>query len=245
MLDVAGLTVNIATGDFDGNGDPDIAVSQFGPNQLTIFFNTGGNLSAAVDFPLGTLRPTKMGVANIDSQSGDDIVILGEANDAVTLGTLRPNATSTSTPITLAPENSEQIYTFVATGSVNQDGIYDVAFLAEKRLDQQGSDIFPEFAVLKNDGTGTFVPYYSEVVGVDATTLALEDLSVDGYADVVIGKYFWKHSYTADTYAEGRVTLATNVNPKKVLFTNLNLDDAKELVIAESLKFLVLTPSCP
>ena len=80
---------------------------------------------------------------------------------------------------------------------------------------------------------------------------ALETMRMPGakrferYADVVIGKYFWKHSYTADTYAEGRVTLATNVNPKKVLFTNLNLDDAKELVIAESLKFLVLTPSCP
>ncbi len=244
VLDVPGQVIDIIAADLDGNGDVDLAVLQGGPDAITVFFNTGGNLSAPVNFPL-TARAIAFESADFDDAVGEDIVVLGQTNDAFLIGTIRPNASSTSTPIALAPENAEQKYTLMTAGSVNQDGIYDLAFLAKKTTDQGGSDIFPEFVVLKNDGAGAFTKYYSEVIGVDATTLALEDLSVDGYADVIVGSYFWKHSYTEDTYAGGRISITTNVNPIHVEFANLNGDEAKELIVAERLKFLVLTPSCP
>lgn len=244
VLDVPGQVLDLIAADLDGNGDVDLAVLQFGPNAITVFFNTGGNLSAPVNFPLAA-RPIAFEHGDFDEAVGEDIVVLGQANDAFLLGTIRPNASNTNAAITLAPENAAQKYGLLAAGSVKQDGITDLAFLAKKTTDMGGSDIFPEFVVLKNDGAGAFTKYYSEVIGVDATTLALEDLSVDGFADVVVGAYFWKHSYTADSYEGGRISLATNVTPIQIEFANLNGDDAKELIIAERLKFLVLTPSCP
>lgn len=243
VFDVPGSTVDLLAADFDGNGDVDLAVLQYAPNVITLFFNQGGNLSAGVDINLDS-RGIAFAAADLDANPGVDLLVLDE-NNGVNLVTEINAGGANTTAVPVPLENPAQRFNFIATGSVNQDGVFDFSLLAPKRLDMNGSDIFPEFVVMKNDGAGAFTKYYSEVIGVDATMIAMEDLSVDGFADIIVGSYFWKHSYEEASYAEGRIQLAASVVPTRIAFTNLNLDDAKELIVAERLRTVVLTASCP
>lgn len=243
VLDVPGSTVDLIAADFDANGDTDLAVLQYAPNVITVFFNQGGNLSAGVDIELGS-RGIAFAAADLDTNPGVDLLVLGETNGVALISQINAGGSDTQ-PITVPVENAEQRFTFITTGSVNQDGVFDFSLLAPKRLDMNGSDIFPEFVVMKNDGNGAFSKYYAEVIGVDATMIAMEDLSVDGFADIVVGSYFWKHSYEEASYSGGRIQLAAAVVPTRIEFANLNNDDAKELIVAERLRTLVLTASCP
>lgn len=74
-LQSEGLTV----GDFDGDGDQDIATaaSNNGLNFASVFTNTGGTFSGPVNFPVGGLDPADLDAGDFD---GDGTVDLVSAN---------------------------------------------------------------------------------------------------------------------------------------------------------------------
>jgi len=70
------------------------------------------------------------------------------------------------------------------------------------------------------------------------------DVDFNGFADIVIGRYFWKHSDSAATYADGRVRIKTQVLPFEFIHSNINTKSAKELIAVEEKKIIVLEASC-
>jgi hypothetical protein len=83
-------------------------------------------------------------------------------------------------------------------------------------------------------------------VGIDATALLFADISFTGTADVVVGGYFWQHSYTEDTYAGGRIQIAASVaQPQHLAFASVDRNLAGELIGLERERAFALTASCP
>ena len=134
---------------------------------------------------------------------------------------------------------TDGIFTKLASGSIQQNGVSDLSFVSP----QQDNLLSAEIVVHENKGA-TFTEYYTEILGVDATTIAMIDVDFNGFADIVIGRYFWKHSDTAATYADGRVRIKTQVLPFDVLHNNVNEKSAAELIAIEAKKIIVLEASC-
>lgn len=234
----------ILVGDFDADGFEDIATlfdSGFG-----VFFNDGQGgledfraLEASLDEGLAV---HDMVVGDFDDNPGTDVVILQGENNAVLLTQFTTDGAPVGTTFSI-PTERDQEYTLLAEGSINQNGTLDLALLAPSRND--GNTIPAEFRVMANDGAGTFSDYYGEVLGIQPSTILFADVGFNGFADVVLGGYFFKHSDTEATYAGGRTQIEYPMRPIRLLFANVNDDRAGELIAVEELKLTVLTPTCP
>ena len=243
-----GSPVDVEVGDLDADGDVDVVAATIAPSQVVAFFNDGtGALSDAVALtPVGFEGATMLGVtvAEFDAEPGADVAALATGNTAVVYTAIGADGAATTQTLSLQAEGVQE-FQLIDAGSIRQNGTMDLAFLAPKLTDANtGSDVPAEFAVYANDGAGAFDFYDGEVLGVDATGLLFEDISFDGYADVVVGPYFWHHSYTADGYADGRVRLAHDVLPIARVHANVNENSGAELIAAEPLELVVLTPLC-
>lgn len=202
----------------------------------------GLSVGNPVSLPEGT---TALGMVSSDF-NGDgelDLIVLLEGNQLFTI--LSDGQSIEIDTIDLEPVSSDQEFTQFAMGSIEQNGIMDLALLAPLTLDDSGSDIAGEFLVLSNDGDGNFAVYHSEVLGVSPSMILFEDISFDGYADVFVGPVFYHHNYEEPGYSGGRVSLASSSRPHTAAFVNVNENIAPELILAEDLRLSVYTASCP
>jgi hypothetical protein len=242
---VGGTPQKILVGDFDADGNQDIA--NLLDSSVGILFNDGnggfGELQTldvgAID---GSLAFLDMVVGDFDMEPGTDIVLLQGGNNAVVLTGIAQGSNPVGTAFTI-PTEGDQEFTLLAEGSINQNGTFDLAFLAPTRQEQ--IQIPAEIRVMANDGSGAFSDYYGEVLGIQPTTILFDDVAFNGYADVVLGTYFFRHSDDEPTYAGGRVRIEHPMLPIRLLFTNVNEDLAKEMVAVGELELTVLTPACP
>lgn len=237
--------IKLRTADFQGDGDTDIwMLSALG--KVTIFINDGdGDFSESVDVDLPALSAVQLydfEVAQLDDDGNPDLAVLGEDNVVQVVTGIGDSGSGDASDFTVS-FTGEQLARRIAAGSIDQNDVWDLAFMGP-RIDPMGASVNPEISVYKNSGTGTFSPYYNEVLGVDPTTLLFADISFNGHADVFIGPYFWKHSESAMTYENGRVRIAEQLQPIEAMFTNVNDDFGGELIAVEPLRVVVLTPSC-
>ena len=243
-----GAPKDIEAGDIDADGNTDLIVRT--TNGIELLINNGnGGFNDAQFVTISTLQgavTVDFAVAEIDGNPGVDVLLLGEGNKLALLHNIGTNGSADEEAITVATNDAEQQFSYVAIGSINQNNVVDIALLAEKRLDSNMSDLPAEFLILEHDGNLGFSEYASQVLGIEPTTLLFDDISFDGYADVVVGECFFKHSYEAgETYPASGIRMASRIQPHKILFANVNDDDARELFAAEELSLKVFVPSCP
>ncbi len=239
------ITIRVA--DFQDDGDPDLYVLAAGPNRVTIFINDGeGEFDQSVDVTLPDLAGVTLhdfDVAQFDGAGNPDIVALGDDNLVQVVTDIGDDGSGSADTFTVSfTGTQDQAARRVVAGSIEQNDVWDLAFTAPRT--PMPDSLNPEFAVFSNDGTGQFSPYYSEVLGTDPTTLLFEDISFNGYGDIYLGPYFYKHSETGMTYENGRVRLGEQTQPTQAMFTNVNENFGGELIAAEPLRIVVLTPSC-
>jgi hypothetical protein len=226
------------------------------------------DLSAA-----GGLDVLDIGVGNLDDSPGQDIVLLDQItvtaspmdienrnleNRLVVATGIDSSGSATVETTDVTPSEEISVFGFIAVGSIEQNSIDDVAVFARRvdELDDAGGVIqefeFPEVVVLKNDGSASFTEYYRETLGQKPTNpdqeqiaFQLEDISFDGYADLVMGHIFRRHSYTMDTYNSQAFQLEyTPLRPIGIARGNTDDDLAPELMVAEQQSVVVLTATC-
>ncbi|MBF9239809.1 VCBS repeat-containing protein [Hymenobacter sp. BT683] len=122
QMAVTGTPQSLAVGDFDGDGDLDVATASKAGNQVSISLNDGvGNFGNPVNVPT-VGEPTGLAVGDLDADGDLDLVVANSL--ANTAGLLLNNGTAAFTPgAPVAVQGSPQ---GVALADVDGDGDLDV-----------------------------------------------------------------------------------------------------------------------
>jgi outer membrane protein assembly factor BamB len=171
------IAVSIAAGDLNGDGKPDLVVSDENYD-VEVLINTGdGTFQAAAPYavfanPCCVTEPLGVALADVNGDGKLDVAAanFGASNVSVLLGngdgTLQPQIPLSTNR---SPEN-------VRFGDVNGDGKLDLVV-----SDSQS----PDLSVLLGNGDGTFQSQLFFAVHGNTSAMAVGDVNGDGKADIV------------------------------------------------------------
>ena len=234
----------VTTGDVNLDGKPDLAVTDFQANAVSLLVNTTSpgspvpSFDAKQDFATGN-SPLFIAVQDLN---GDGKVDLAVANlDSSSVSVLLNNIELSAAPPAFAPKqdfDTDFNPRAVAVGDVNGDGKPDVV------VSIVGANVV---SVLLNTtapgATATsFAPRQNFPTGTDPVAITLADLNSDGKLDIAVTNINSNSiSVFLNTTAPGAATpsfsakqdFATSDNPLSITATDLNGDGKLDLVVAD------------
>jgi hypothetical protein len=178
-----GIGAVAVVADVNGDGKPDIVVTNPGPNTVGVLLGNGdGTFQPAVTYGSGGPVSSSLAVADLTGDGKQDIVVPnwwgggGWGNYDGAVDVLMGNGDGTFQP-PVSYDAGGWLSIAVAVADVNGDGKPDIAV-----ANFQGSSV----TVLLNNGDGTFRPAVSYPTGVGATAVAIGDVNGDGKPDLVV-----------------------------------------------------------
>jgi hypothetical protein len=157
---------SVAVGDFNGDGMPDLAVTNFNDNTVSILIGNGdGSFQSPVDYPVGT-NPIWVAVADFNKDGKLDLAVANNADINGVSILLGNGDGSFQTAIGYSVGSAYS----VAVADFNDDGILDLAV----------GD-----GVLLGNGDGTF-RMGPKNPSIDGFALAVGDFNGDGRADLAV-----------------------------------------------------------
>jgi VCBS repeat protein/FG-GAP repeat protein len=191
---------SMAVGDFNGDGQPDVAVVNSGANGVNVILNKGGCPAVVDTIPATGAGPSSIAAADFNGDGKVDLAVANSGSNNVTilLGNGDGTFTAAASPATgMAPSS-------LAVGDFNGDGIPD---LAAANAGSSG------VTILLGNGDGTFNAAISPAADTGSTSLVLADFNGDGKEDLVVANS--PDSSATALLAEAALTIATvnNVSP--------------------------------
>jgi hypothetical protein len=167
------LPTSVAVGDFRGNGNLDLAVTD-GPGVGVLLGNGDGTLGAETRFATGS-SPHSVAVGDFDGDNTPDLVTVNGKSVSVllgkgdgTFGTAANYNTGGGAPVS------------VAVADINRDGNLDIVAAGGSTVPGPGYA-----SVLLGNGNGTFQASQNFAAGNEPLALAVGDFNRDGWPDVV------------------------------------------------------------
>ena len=171
---------SVVLGDFNGDRRPDIAVTNFLSNSVSVLLqNSDGTFQTAVNYSVGR-GPISLQVGDFNGDGKLDLVLINQNDN--TLGVLLGNGDGTFQAQVLTTFTQTLSSTALAVGDFNGDGKADVA--VTQPLAQVGTY---GVAVLVGNGNGTFQTPVTYAVNGSPVALAAADINKDGKLDLVAG----------------------------------------------------------
>ena len=163
----------VVTGDFNGDGIPDLAITEQSSNTVSVLLGNGnGTFQAQQQYPVGG-SPQGMAVGDFN---GDGILDLAVVNDSDnTVSVLLGNGDGTFQNQLI--NDTGFFPDIIATGDFNGDGILDFAV-----TNASSSTV----SVWLGNGDGTFQPPPQYAVGNSPAGIAVGDFNGDGIADLAV-----------------------------------------------------------
>jgi hypothetical protein len=210
--------------DFNGDGYPDLAVTNTGGTSVSILLNNRGTFTVGASL-LVTSAPTSIATGDFNGDGKADIAVtLASLNSiAVFLG----NGDGTfSSPVLYStspgPGN-------LVVGDYNRDGNMDLAIVTSNGL----------LSLLLGNGNGTFtLSNISPSVSYYAQGIAQADLNGDGILDLVISSSSYEDLQVLLGNGDGTFSALTAMNsvngPGQVVVADFNQDGVPDLAVASN-----------
>jgi hypothetical protein len=228
-------THGIATGDFNGDGYPDLATDSWGVDSVLVIFGDGsGNFGEQNSYKVGKRPYQRLRVADVNKDGRPDIVTTNlEGNNATVLLGMGVGkfheAQGSPFPSGDAPFG-------VAIGDVNGDNNPDLAIVNAPTItaESKGKD---GLTVLGGDGSGEFLPLKGSPfkTGKSPSRIAIGDISGDGINDIVVTNYNDKSIsifyMNKNGVAESNIINVGN-HPDGVAIHDMNRDGKNDIVVS-------------
>jgi Flp pilus assembly secretin CpaC len=216
--------VGIATGDFNNDGNLDVAVLNQGDNTITIFLGNGtGVLKAASVIPVGH-APTYIISADFNSDGKLDLAVTNFSDN--TLSVLLGNGDGTFQPQALYATGNGPAA--VCSADFNQDGHPDIA-----EVDKNDNTV----SVFIGNGDGTFKPRVAYATGAGPVAVQTQDLNGDTIPDLAVANSV--DSTLSILLGNGDGTFGvetpypTNTTPVSLVISDFNEDGRPDIAVAE------------
>ncbi len=234
----------VATGDLDGDGKPDMAVTNFSANTISVYRNiaasgsiASGSFAPKVDFATGA-SPFGITIGDVDGDGKPDLVVTNGGSNTVsvfrntaTTGTI--GAGSFATRVDFAAGTQPNA---VAIGDVDGDGKADMAV-----THASGISLYHNTAIIGAINTSSFAARVNFAAGSSPSSVAIADLDGDGKVDVAIANQGSNNvSVLRNTAVSGgldagslaaKVDFATGTGAVSVATADLDGDAKPDLVV--------------
>ncbi len=191
---------SMVVGDFNGDGQPDLAVTNSGANGVNVFLNNEGGLTAVPAIPVTGASPSSIAAADFNGDGKLDLAVANSGSNNVTilLGNGDGTFTAAASPATGTAPNS------IAVADFNGDGVPDLA------VANAGSS---NVTILLGNGDGTFTAAAGPAADTGSTSVVAADFNGDGKEDLVVANS--RDSSATALLAETALTIATvnNISP--------------------------------
>jgi sugar lactone lactonase YvrE len=250
----------IATGDFNGDGIPDLIVLQaFEPNSATVFLGNGdGTFTAIATSPTVADFVESIVVADVNGDGKPDLAIGYSNNITVFLG----NGDGTFNPAPGSPISGAGVS--LVAGDFNHDGKLDLAgmsdnfapielylgagdgtFTPTSTTDSGNQSVSNPIAIVAADFNGDGVPDFALLSRyVDTATILLaeptetETATVNGIAPIGAGTHNVEASYSGDSNypssISSAIALTAGVAPPVILPAQGTITSAQSITITDA-----------
>ncbi len=225
----SGPLSSVVAGDFNGDGKPDLAITQPNSGALTVLLGRGdGTFQTGASYAVGN-GPASVRAANLTGNGVTDLITVNRAANSFSVllgngdGTFKPAAEFVAGNAPLA----------LATGDFNADGHPDLAIVNS----QDGTVSVP-----LGLGDGSFIAARAYKSGLQTNAIASGDLNGDGLPDLVVTNYCGSDSACAsegsanvflankDGSYRAASTITLGSGPVAVALADLNGDKKLDLV---------------
>jgi FG-GAP-like repeat/FG-GAP repeat len=171
--------IGVSTGDFNGDGIPDLAVVNSGLDNVSILLGNGnGTFGTAANFGAGQ-TPIYVATGDFNGDGKLDLAVTNSAGKNVSILLGNGNGTF-SAPTNFATGSEPE---FIAVGDLNGDGKLDLAIA--NAAEGQGT-----VSVLFGNGNGTFQPAVTLTTGgSESQGIAIADFNGDSKPDIVVANF--------------------------------------------------------
>ncbi|MDX6694381.1 MAG: hypothetical protein QOF02_1984 [Blastocatellia bacterium] len=224
---LGGNPTSVAAGDFNGDGKPDLAVTDSSNNALSVLINNGnGAFAAKVDYPTGS-SPAFVAVGDFNGDAKPDLATANYGGNTISVLINNGNGTFATKVDYPTGANSQPLS--IAGGDFNGDGKPD---LATANFNNNTMSVFI------NNGEGTFAPKVDYPTGTNPWSVAAGDFNGDGKLDLALANY---SSNTMSVFTGGaggafspKVDYPTgaNSNPISIAAGDFNADGKLDLTTA-------------
>ena len=164
---------SVAVGDFNGDGNQDLAAVGDFPGIVSILLGDGtGNFSSPTNFAVG-ISPHSVAVGDFNGDGKQDLVTANQGSNNVSI-LLGDGAGNFSAPTNFSVGYLPQT---VAAGDFNGDGNQDLA---------TANGASDDVSILLGDGTGNFGAATNFTAGAGAFSVAVGDFNGDGKQDLAV-----------------------------------------------------------
>jgi hypothetical protein len=169
---VGSYAISTVTGDFNGDGAPDVATANVGAGTVSVLLGVGdGTLAPRVDYATGA-GPICVAVGDFDGDGKQDLATAD--SDANSVSVLLGNGDGTFRARSAYPAGNYTVA--VAVGDFDKDGNMDLVV---------ANGLDGTVGLLLGDGDGGFAAQTTFAAGAQSYSVAVGDLNGDGRQDLV------------------------------------------------------------